>query len=252
MAFIATAIRRQSVGKPVSAPSPLAAGKARKYSPRAIWEWNWSQEETVQIHVSRPQLIGRIAAVVGLTAALAGCIDVTAEVDVLSETEGKGRSVITIGTDIYPMLKSMAGSEGSPLDDFCDEEGAVFTENDDGSATCTVELTGELSELNEDGVNENASFKVVEPGVVRAAFSTAGMSQQVAEQGQGGAESTNMLLPYFDGHFATIIIRGKLITDTNMELNPAKTEAKAQIPFTKLLNGTAQLPDEYFAIVDTN
>jgi hypothetical protein len=56
----------------------------------------------------------------------------------------------------------------------------------------------------------------------------------------------------FDGHFVTIRISGKSISDTNMTLNADKTAAEIKIPFLDLINGTAKLPDELYAVVSTN
>ncbi|WP_417309146.1 hypothetical protein [Devosia sp.] len=197
-----------------------------------------------------PKTLGRIAGILGLTAILAGCIDVTAEVEVLSETEGRGVSTITMSSDFYPMLKSMGAQGSDPDDGFCDEAGAVLTETEDGGATCTIEASGKLADVNKEGPNENAAFTVVSPGVVRVAFKTEGMAGQVTE-GQD-AESAAMVMPYFEGHDVTIVVKGKAITDTNMTLSEDKTSAKYVIPFTDLLQGTAKLPDELYAVVDTN
>lgn len=197
-----------------------------------------------------PKTLGRIAGMLGLTVLLAGCIDVTAEIEVLSETEGRGISTITMSPEFYPMLKTMGAQGGDPEDGFCDEEGAVLTETEDGGATCTIESIGKLADINDEGPNENATFTVVSPGVVRVAFKTEGMAGQVTE-GQD-SESADMVMPYFEGHDVTIVVKGKAITDTNMTLSADKKSANYVIPFTDLLSGTAKLPAELYAVVDTN
>ena len=177
------------------------------------------------------KILGRLAGVLALTAGLAGCIDMTAEIDVQSETTGKATTVMTMGAEFYPMVKQMAesGDAASKEDGFCTEEADVLTENADGSATCTSVKEGELSTLTTaDGPNEDTSFTVVSPGVVRVAFSTKEMSSQVTE-GQD-EDTAKMMKAYFEGHNITIRIKGKKVTDTNMTLAADGTAAELVIP----------------------
>ena len=200
--------------------------------------------------------ISRLAGILLLSAGLAGCIDMTAEVEVLSETTGKATTTMTMGAEFYPMLKQMAASGGEnakPDDGFCKEEGDVLTENADGSATCVSVKEGELAKLTEeDGPNKDSSFTVVSPGVVRVAFKTDEMSTQLSE-GTGGeqdAQTAAMMKTYFEGHTATIRIKGKKILETNMT-KVGDNAAETVIQFTDLLDGKANLPAELFAVVDT-
>ncbi len=204
--------------------------------------------------------IGRLAGVLLLGASLAGCMDVTAEVEVLSDTTGKATTTMTIGSEFYPMIKQMreaaeAGGEdedSSSDTDFCNEEGDVLTENADGGATCTSVKQGPLTEItaDEDGVSEDTVFTVVSPGVVRVAFKTNEMKSQVT-QGEEDAQAAAMMKTYFEGHSATIRIKGKRIVETNMT-KVGDNAAETVIPFTDLLDGKSDLPDELYAVVDTN
>jgi hypothetical protein len=194
--------------------------------------------------------IARLAGVLLIGAGLAGCMDVTAEMEVTSETTGKATTVMTIGADIYPMIKqAQASGEASSDDAFCKEEGDVLVENADGSATCTSVKEGTLEEIvSADGPNEDTVFTVVSPGVVRVAMKTDEMSSDVTE---GQDEQTKqMMITYFEGHNATIRIKGKKIVETNMTQVDGNT-AEMVIPFVDLLNGTANLPPELYAVVDT-
>lgn len=200
--------------------------------------------------------ISRLAGILLLSAGLAGCMDVTAEVDVLSETTGKTTTTMTVGAEFYPMIKQMAeaGGEGADSSDaFCKEEGDVLTENADGSGTCTSVKEGELTTLTGgDGPNSDTSFTVVSPGVVRVAFKTNEMTNQISE-GAGGeqdAQTKAMMKTYFEGHNVTIRIKGKRITETNMT-KVGDNAAETVLSFTELLDGTANLPEELFAVVDT-
>ncbi len=198
------------------------------------------------------KLVGRLAGMVALTAALAGCIDMTAEIEVKSETTGKAVTTMTMGAEFYPMIKQMAeaGGEDASAGDFCKEAGASLVENADGSATCTMIAEGEFSELNtEDSPSEDATFTVVSPGVVRVAFKTEDMSGQITD-GQD-AQTAAMMKAYFEGHNATIRIKGKRIVETNMN-KLGDNAAEMVIPFTGLLDGSLKLPPELYAVVDTN
>jgi hypothetical protein len=196
--------------------------------------------------------LGRVTGVVALTGMLAGCIDMTAEIDVLSETTGKATTSMTMGAEFYPMIKQMAEAapEADASDGFCVEEGDVLTENADGSATCVSVKEGELASLSgAEGPSEDATFTVVSPGVVRVAFATENMSSQVTE-GQD-EETAQMMKAYLDGHFVTIRIKGNKVIETNMTLSGDGKAAEIVIPFLGLIDGTANLPTELFAVVDT-
>lgn len=195
-------------------------------------------------------ILGRIAGVLALTIGLAGCIDMTAEVEVLSETTGKATTTTTMGAEFYPMIKSM-GAEGSDTkSDFCKEAGATLVENADNSATCTVIVEGNFDQLKTDGPTEDASFTVVSPGVVRVAFKTEDMAGEVTKDQD--AETAAMMKTYFEGHNATIRVKGREVLETNMTLSEDKTSAEIVIPFVELMDGTLTLPPELFAVVKTN
>ena len=159
------------------------------------------------------------------------------------------------------MVKQMseAGGEGVKSEPFCAKDGEELTENDDGSATCVTTKEGELATLTEGedgGPSEDASFTEVSPGVIRVAFKTSDMKSQVAEGAGGGsaedAQAMAMIKPYFEGHTISITIKGKKITETNMTASDDGTSATTEIPFNDLLDGKATVPDELYAIVDTN
>ena len=207
------------------------------------------------------RILGRLAGVLAVTAGLAGCMDVEAEIEVLSATTGKATTSMTIGADFYPMIKQMseAGGEGVKSEPFCAKDGEELTENEDGSATCVTTKEGELATLTEGedgGPSEDASFTEVSPGVIRVAFKTSDMKSQVAEGAGGGsaddAQAMAMIKPYFEGHTISITIKGKKITETNMTASDDGTSATTEIPFNDLLDGKANVPDELYAIVDTN
>lgn len=196
--------------------------------------------------------MARIAGAIALTGALAGCMDVDAEIEVLSETTGKATSSMTMGAEFYPMIKQMAEADpdGASTDGFCVEEGEVLTENGDGSATCVSTAEGDFATLTgSEGPTEDTTFTVVSPGVVRVAMKTESMSSQVTE-GQD-EEAMQMLKAYLEGHNVALRIKGKKVIETNMTLSEDGRSAEIVIPFLGLIEGNLDLPEELFAVVDT-
>ena len=60
-----------------------------------------------------------------------------------------------------------------------------------------------------------------------------------------------MMKQMFDGHYVTLRITGRQISESNMTINGDKTAAEMKIAFLDLINGTAKLPDELYAVVQT-
>jgi len=195
-------------------------------------------------------LIGRIAGVLALTMGLAACVDMTEELAVTSDTTAKATMTMTMGADIYAMMKSANTTEAKAEDKFCAKEGEKLTENSDGSATCVASSEGAFADLKFDEGDSKPVFTVVSPGVVRVAFPTKDMAGNLGKDND--PQSAAMMKQMFDGHFVTIRISGKAITDTNLTLNADKTAAEIKIPFLDLINGTAKLPEELYAVVQTN
>ena len=66
------------------------------------------------------------------------------------------------------------------------------------------------------------------------------------------AETKAMMKQMFDGHFLTLRFGGAEVTDTNMTLSDDHKTAELKVPFTEMLDGTAKLPDELYAVVKAN
>ena len=129
------------------------------------------------------KIIGQLAGAALLGLAVTGCVDVTMDIEVLSETNGRATTTMSMASDFYAMAKAGAAQDDG-AEGFCDEEGAVLTEHDDGSATCTTVAEGTFAELRTGDGEESMKFEVVAPGLVRASLSTADMSNEVT----GGEE----------------------------------------------------------------
>jgi hypothetical protein len=195
---------------------------------------------------------GQLAGAVALTVGLAGCMDVTMDVAIQSETTGKATTTMTMGADFYAMAKAGMASENAE-GGFCEEEGAVLTENPDGSATCTMVSEGTFDQLKTGGEGDDgAKFEVVGPGLVKATFSTAEMSGEVGGGEEQDEETKAMMQAFFEGHFVTLKVSGNEIVETNMTIADDKKSAEQKMPFLELINNTANLPAELYAIVKTN
>jgi len=195
------------------------------------------------------KLLTRLVGAIALTLGLAGCMDVTMEIDVQSETTGKATTTSVMGTDVYAMMKAGASSEDTS-EGFCEEAGAKLTENDDGSATCVIIVEGAFDQLANAGTDDGAKFEVVSPGVVKVSFSTAEMKGQIGADDAQDEETKAMMKQFFEGHAITLRITGKEILDTNM--TKSANGAEVVIPFLDLINGTINLPPELYATVKVN
>jgi len=197
-------------------------------------------------------ILGKVAGILALTVGLAGCMDVTMEIDVQTETTGKMTTTSVMGADVYAMMKAGAGSDDSGDDGFCKEAGATLTENADGSATCLLVVEGPFAELNDaDAKDDGAKFEVVSPGVVKVSFTTEDMKGELGTEGQD-EETKAMMQQFFEGHSITIRIKGKEVVDTNMTKAGDGKSAEIVIPFLDLINGTVELPPELYATVKVN
>jgi hypothetical protein len=196
-------------------------------------------------------LIGRVAGVLALTMGLAACVDMTEELAVTSDTTAKATMTMTMGADIYAMMKSANTAETKPEDKFCAKDGEQLTENSDGSATCVASSEGAFADLKFDEGDSKPVFTVVSPGLVRVAFPTKNMAGDLGKD-NSDPQTAAMMKQMFEGHFVTLRISGKQVTDTNMTISDDKTAAEIKIPFLDLIEGTAKLPEELYAVVQTN
>jgi hypothetical protein len=145
-----------------------------------------------------------------------------------------------MGKEIYAMIKS------DDSGDWCTAEGSAKTEDADGGATCVIASEGAFADLKFDEAGAKPEFKVVSPGVVRVSVTTEGI------MGEGGAEAAAQMKDLFEGRALTIRFGGKTVTDTNLTLNAEGTQAEIVIPFLDLIAGTAEVPAELYAVIDTN
>ena len=190
--------------------------------------------------------IGKIAGVLALTIGLAGCVDMTQDILITSDTTAKATVTTTMSADIYPMIK--AGAAGDDAEPFCAEEGSSLTENADGSATCVMVSEGAFDELkfDEDDSSSKPVFTTNPDGTVRVAVQTKGM---IGELGAEQDEQTKaMLQQMFQDRYLTLRFGGSEVVETNMD-DLGDGYAEKKMPFLDLINGTIELPEELYAVV---
>jgi hypothetical protein len=192
--------------------------------------------------------IAKLGAMLMFGASLAGCIDAKVDVELTSETTAKATLTQVMGADFYAMFKMNASESETATSEFCSE--GALVENADGSATCTLVEEGTFAELAAIEGEENALFFTpAGPGLVRVALPTAEMMGELSAGEELDPETKQMVEAFFTGHTITITISGAEITETNMDLSEDKKSAETELPFLDLINGTAELPEEFFAVV---
>jgi hypothetical protein len=197
------------------------------------------------------KLFSRVGGIVLLAAGLAGCIDVTMDLEILSDTTARATTTSTMGADFYAMAKAGMAADSDGSDGFCQEEGSVLTENADGSATCVLVEEGPFADLEVAEGEDAATFEVVSPGVVRVSFSTEDIKGEIGAA-QQDEETKQMMQAFFEGHAITMRISGRQVVDTNMTIANGGKSAEMVIPFLDLINGTLELPEELYATVRTD
>jgi hypothetical protein len=197
-------------------------------------------------------LIGRIAGALTLTLGLAACVDMTQDLTVTSETTAKATMTMVMGADIYSMMKAANTADTKAEDKFCAKEGEKLTENADGGATCESTTEGTFDALAFDEGGSKPTFTSAGPGLVRVALTTKDLMGDVGKGDAQDEQTKAMMKQMFEGHFLTLRFGGVEVVDTNMTLSDDHKTAEVKIAFTDLLNGTAKLPDELFAVVKTN
>jgi hypothetical protein len=185
-----------------------------------------------------------------LALALAGCFDMTMELEVLDDASARTTTIQTMPAEIYSLIASLppaqTGGQG-----FCtDGKGALVT-NPDGSATCTETTTGSFAELEAADRQDSFDIAAVSPGTVRLTFRNRSVTDEI--EGQVGADPQvrALVLPMFEGRNMTVRVLGRQLIDTNMTPTADGRGAELVIPFTDLIEGTLDVPDEIFAVVRT-
>ncbi|MCD7058532.1 hypothetical protein [Pelagibacterium xiamenense] len=190
--------------------------------------------------------IARLGGAVAVTLGLAACMDVTMDLEVLSETDGRATMTTSVSNDVYTMIEQQADEGG---DEFCPDGEVVAG---DATTECIVTSEGAFDELDlGDGEDGGPRIEAIGNGQVRVSLPTGELNEEIS-QGMGeeqDAEMMAMVSAMFEGHYITFNVSGGEIVDTNMDLAEDGMAASYQIPFADLMQGTLELPDELYAVV---
>jgi hypothetical protein len=193
---------------------------------------------------------GRLAGTLVLAGGLAGCIDAKVDVHVTSMTTAKAVMTQVMAPEFYEMVKTNEGqaSADAPADDeFCAT--GELSENKDGSATCVLAEEGPFADLSMGHERQTITFTPAGPGLVRVALPTDDMKSEIGVDDTIDEETRQMIEAFFKDHAITLHFSGLEVTDTNMVLAADHKSAEEVIPFVGLIDGTATLPDEFYAVV---
>ena len=188
----------------------------------------------------------RLSGAAALALSLAACMDISMEVEVLSQTEAKGTMATTVGADIYQMLAAQQTETDD--DGFCDEGELVETPE---TVSCVVTSSGPFDEFEMGDDGESPTIEAIGGGQVRVSFPLGGLADEIGE-GLGAGEDPEtlaMMASMFEGNSITMTVSGGPILDTNMELAADGNSASLTILFTELLTGDIDLPEEAYAVV---
>lgn len=187
----------------------------------------------------------RAAGALVLAAGLAGCIDVSMEIQVVDEANGRGVMTMVMDREFYDM------SEQQDSESFCEEDGELtVTETE---ATCVTITEGSYEDLI-DSADPNEPVPTVVSqgdGTVRVTFPTAALAEDMTED-EMDAETLAMMQGFFEGKFMTLKASGGEVVDSNMTVADDGMSASLEIPFLSLMTGEADVPDEAYAVIRLN
>lgn len=190
-----------------------------------------------------PALV-RIAGAVALTAALAGCIDVEMDINVLTDNAARGTMTATLDKQMYDMMMAQGGGADT---DFCDT-GTITV--GDTTVTCVDVKEGTFDELVFDEENDGPQPTIVNEGGgrVRVTIPLSEIPASMGEEAQD-PQALAMISAMFQGKNMVIRISGGRILESNLEIAADGQSASLTIPFTDLFSGSASFPSEAYAVV---
>lgn len=192
----------------------------------------------------------KLAMLVVLAGALAGCIDAKVEVELLSARTAKAVTTQIMGADFYTMIKmneEEMGEELAEADRFCAR--GELSENSDGTASCVIEEQGRFAQLRMGAKQRHLLFTPEGNGLVRVALPVSGMKSEIGADEAMDAETQKMVEAFFAGRGLTISFAGVEVVETNMKLSPDGRSAEQKIMFLDLLRDKDDLPEEFYAVV---
>lgn len=188
--------------------------------------------------------LARLAGASLLALSLAACMDVSMSVDVLSETEAEAKMVTSMQADMVAMMEAQTAESGER---FC-ERGEIVERGN--ILDCIITQSGPFDALDLQASEEEGPFiEAIGNGQVRVSFPTGTLTGSFEEMAgtEQDPQMMAMLIHMFEGHTLTMSVTGGDIVDTNMERDGQT--AIFEVPIAGVLQGTFDLPEEVFAVV---
>ena len=162
-----------------------------------------------------------------------------------------------MGADIYAMVKagmaSRAATTPSRRGGFCEEEGATLTENADGSGHLRRDRRkATFADLKIDDGDDGAKFdRRVARASCKVVVHDRGHEGRARHRRPGRRDQGDDASSSSRATSITIRIRARRSSRPTWTQSPTDKSAEIVIPFLDLINGTAELPDELYAVVKT-
>ena len=188
------------------------------------------------------------AAALLMATSLAGCFDVDMEIAVLDDNTARATIESTVSSELISLADIEAGDA-----EFCSDDGEVTVNEADETITCVEVKEGSFEEVL-DGASDGASeptITTIAPGKVKVTFPTSTMAKEITgDDAEEMDEQTKaMMAQMFAGHAITMRVSGPKIAETNMTLSADQKSAELVVPFTSLVDGSLDLPEDAYAIV---
>jgi len=181
------------------------------------------------------------AAALGATLALAGCIDLDMNTEILGPDQARVSGYMQVQR---AMLDMMGGAEG-----FCAEDDGGTLELTDTHARCNLLTEGSFAEVFENG-DEGPAPQVTDlgDGTVRVIFPLGAAMADAAEMRED-PQMVEMMRPMLEGHSFTLRISGVQIVSSNGEISADGRSASFTFPLVMALDPDATVPDTFEAVV---
>jgi hypothetical protein len=190
--------------------------------------------------------LAKLAIVAAAAAALAGCVDLSFDVDVLGDNSAKATMVTSMDKALYDQSKD-ANASG-----FCD---TGTLDVGDKVVTCTEVHEGTFADVfpaqadNPSGNEPQPSITSEGNGLYRVSFPTGSLKDQFSGSSGNDEQMIAMMKQMFTGHMISMTVHGSEVTDTNMTKSDDGRSATFSISFDDLFAGAGDVPDEAYAVV---
>lgn len=181
-------------------------------------------------------------AALGLALALSGCIDVEMDSAILGPDQARLTGFIEVNRAMFDM---MGGAE-----EFCPADEGGTLEMRDETARCNILMEGSFDEVfteNEDGSPGPVATDRGD-GTVHVTFPLGDLTGDMEEMRSDPAMAA-MFRPMLEGHSISLSISGVQIVSSNGTISDDGTRATISFALTDILDDTADIPEDFEAVV---